>query len=172
MSLTDKQKANYERDGFVIYGSMLSEETLEALRERIDALADGSHPNAEKAGVRLEAAAQKGELENVSRRDKVWQLLDPHRYDEVIFEHASSPKILDIVAELLGTEDIKLFHTQTLMKPAFHGSIVSWHQGFGLLDFCGSAHACELLDGFGRCDRRERLPAIASRQLQERALAA
>ena len=41
-----------------------------------------THPNAEKAGVRLEAAAQRGELENVPRRDKVWQLLDPHRYDE------------------------------------------------------------------------------------------
>ena len=50
MRLTEKQKADYERDGFVIYGPLLSEETLEALRERMDALADGSHPNAEKAG--------------------------------------------------------------------------------------------------------------------------
>ena len=149
MSLTDKQKVDYERDGFVIYGSMLSEETLEALRERMDALADGSHPNAEKAGVRLEAAAQRGELENVPRRDKVWQLLDPHRYDEVVLDHASNPKILDIVAELLGTEDIKLFHTQTLMKPAFHGSIVSWHQDSAYWTSVDPPHACELLDSFG-----------------------
>ncbi|MCZ6679321.1 MAG: phytanoyl-CoA dioxygenase family protein [Candidatus Poribacteria bacterium] len=128
MILTDTQKENYERDGFLIYGPILSEEGLEALRSRIDALAEGSHPNADKIRIRLEAAAQRGELENVPRRDKVWQLMDPHRYDEVIFNHASSPKILDIVEELLHTEDIKLFHTQTLMKPAFHGSIVSWHQ--------------------------------------------
>ena len=108
MILTEVQKANYERDGFLIYGSFLTGEGLEALRERIDALAEGSHPNADKIGVRLETAAQRGELERVPLRDKVWQLLDPHRYDEVIFDHARNPKILDIVAELFDSEDIKL----------------------------------------------------------------
>ena len=171
MSLTEKQKADYERDGFVIYGPLLSEETLEALRERMDALADGSHPNAEKAGVRLEAAAQRGELENVPRRDKVWQLLDPHRYDEVVFEHASSPKILDIVAGAAWYG-----RHQTLPHPdpdetCFPRVDCFLASGFGLLDFCGSADTCELLDSVGRCDGRERLFAIAPRQLQERDLA-
>ncbi len=128
MVLTELQKVDYERDGFLIYGHLLTAEELEALRGRIDALASGEHPNADKIGVRLEAAAQRGELQNVTRRDKVWQLLDPHGYDEVILNHAKNPKILEVVEQLLGTEDIKLFHTQTLMKPAMHGSIVSWHQ--------------------------------------------
>ncbi len=128
MVLTAVQKASYVRDGFLLYGPILSAEALEALRTRIDALASGEHPNAEKIGVRLEAAAQSGELVDVPRRDKVWQLTNTHRSDEVIFNHARNPKILDIVAELLGTEDIKLFADQTLMKPAYHGSSVSWHQ--------------------------------------------
>ena len=128
MSLTDAQKINYERDGFLIYGSILLEEELEGLRQRIDALASGGQCNAEKTGIRLEAAVQMGELQDIPRRDKVWQILDPHLHDDMIFKHANNPKILDIVAQLIGTEDIKLFHTQTLMKPAFHGSIVSWHQ--------------------------------------------
>ena len=128
MILTDAQKLNYERDGFLIYGSILLEKELGDLRQRIDALASGEHCNAEKIGVRLEAAVQTGELQSVSRRDKVWQLLDPHLHDDMLFKHANNPKILDVVAELIGTEDIKLFHTQTLVKPAFHGSIVSWHQ--------------------------------------------
>ena len=128
MDLTATQKASYERDGFLLYGALLSAEEVETLRQQIDTLASGEHPNADQIGVRLEAAAQEGKLEDVARRDKVWQLLDPHRYDEGIFNHASNPRILDIIAELLGTDDIKLFHTQTLMKPAFHGSRVSWHQ--------------------------------------------
>ena len=128
MILTDAQKLNYERDGFLIYGSILLKKELGDLRQRIDALASGEHCNAEKIGVRLEAAVQTRELQSVSRRDKVWQLLDPHLHDDMLFKHANNPKILDVVAELIGTEDIKLFHTQTLMKPAFHGSIVSWHQ--------------------------------------------
>ena len=128
MILTDTQKSNYERDGFLIYGSMLSEKELEDLSQRIDALASGEHCNAENAGIRLEGAAIAGGLQDVSRRDKVWQLGNPHLHDDIILKYTNKPEILDIVTELLGTEDVKLFTTQALMKPAFHGSIVSWHQ--------------------------------------------
>ena len=128
MILTDKQKSSYERDGFLIYGSMLSEKELEDLSQRIDALASGEHCNAEKTGMRLEGAAIAGELQDVPRRDKVWQLGNPHLHDDIILKYTNKPEILDIVIELLGTEDVKLFTTQALMKPAFHGSIVSWHQ--------------------------------------------
>ena len=128
MVLTHNQISSYEHHGFLIYGPILSEKDLKDLRQRIDQLASGEHPNAGKIGVRLEAATQKGELQETSKRDKVWQLLDPHVYDDMVFKHASKPAVLDIVSELLSTDNIKLFHTQTLMKPAFHGSIVSWHQ--------------------------------------------
>ena len=128
MILTDAQKINYEHDGFLIYGSILLEEVLEGLRQRIDALASGEHCNAEKTGIRLEAAVQMGELQDIPNRDKVWQILDPHLHDDIILKYTNKPEILDIVTELLGTEDVKLFTTQALMKPAFHGSIVSWHQ--------------------------------------------
>jgi len=128
MVLTHNQISSYEHHGFLIYGPILSEKDLKDLRQRIDQLASGEHPNAGKIGIRLEAAVQKGELQEVSQRDKVWQLLDPHRYDDVVFEYARKPEILDIVSKLLSTDNIKLFHTQALMKPAFHGSIVSWHQ--------------------------------------------
>ena len=57
-----------------------------------------------------------------------WQLGNPHLHDDIILKYTNKPEILDIVTELLGTEDVKLFTTQALMKPAFHGSIVSWHQ--------------------------------------------
>ena len=99
MFLTDAQKINYERDGFLIYGSILLEEELECLRHRIDALASGEHCNAEKTGIRLEAAVQMGELQDIPKRDKVWQILDPHLHDDIIFKHANNPKILDIVAQ-------------------------------------------------------------------------
>ena len=128
MVLKDTQKTNYERDGFLIYGSILSAPELESLQQSIDALASGEHCNSDKIGIRLETAVNKGELQDIKQRDKVWQIVDPHLHDDIIFKHANNPKILDIVSELIGTEDIKLFHTQALMKPAFHGSIVSWHQ--------------------------------------------
>ena len=72
------------------------------MRQQIDALASGEHPNADQIGVRLEAAVQEGKLEDVARREKVWQLLDTHRYAVGMVNHASNPRILDIVANSLG----------------------------------------------------------------------
>lgn len=126
--MTEEQIAQFREDGFLIYGPILTPEELATLQERIDALAAGEGAAAEKIGVRLEAEAQRGGLQGVARRDQVWQIMGATRHDEAIRRHASNPRILDIVAALLGSEDIKLFSDQTLMKPAFHGSPVSWHQ--------------------------------------------
>ncbi len=131
MALTPEQIHRFHEDGFLIYGPILTQEELEALRERIDALASGEGAEAEKVGIRLEAEALRGGLQNVVRRDKVWQIMGATQHDPIIAQYASSDKVLAIVAELLGTEDIKLFSDQTLMKPAYHGSPVSWHQDSG-----------------------------------------
>jgi ectoine hydroxylase-related dioxygenase (phytanoyl-CoA dioxygenase family) len=128
MALTAEQKTAFARDGFLIYGPLLTPEELEVLRTRVDALASGEGPVAQQVGVRLEEEAQRGGLQGVARRDTVWQITGATRHDPDIARHAANPRILDIVEALLGTPDIKLFADQTLMKPAFHGSPVSWHQ--------------------------------------------
>ena len=131
MAVTLDQVTRFHEVGYWIYGPILTPEELEILQQRIDALAAGDGPAAEKVGIRLEAEAQHGGLRDVARRDQVWQIMGATRHDEAIRKHTCNPKILDIVAALLGTEDIKLFSDQTLMKPAFHGSPVSWHQDSG-----------------------------------------
>jgi phytanoyl-CoA hydroxylase len=128
MAITQEQIDRFREDGFLIYGPILQPAELVILRERIDALASGEGPAAAKVGVRLEAEAQRGGLPGVARRDQVWQLMGATRHDPEIWKHACNPRLLDIVEALLGTPDMKLFSDQTLMKPAFHGSPVSWHQ--------------------------------------------
>lgn len=68
------------------------------------------------------------DYKEVAGRDRVWQLTQVTRHDRVVFEDAANPLILDVVQDLLGSGDIKLFSDQTPMKPVFHGSPVSWHQ--------------------------------------------
>src|SRR5262245_28626413 len=131
MAVTAEQVARFREDGFLIYGPILTPEELATLQQRIGAVAAGEGPEAEKIAVRMEAEAQRGGLQGVARRDQVWQIMGATRHDEAIRRHAANSKILDIVAALLGTEDLKLFSDQTLMKPAFHGSPVSWHQDSG-----------------------------------------
>ena len=128
MTLTAEQQAAFERDGFLIYGPILTPEELAVLRARIDALAAGEGDEAGKVRLRLEAAAQQGELQDVARRDRVFQILGATQADPVVFRHAANPRILDVLEELFGTPDIELFSDQTIMKPAHHGSPVSWHQ--------------------------------------------
>jgi phytanoyl-CoA hydroxylase len=131
MPLTAEQKASFDHNGFLIYGPLLTPQELEPLRHWIDALASGSTPEAQKVGRRLEAEAVKGGLQDADETSKVWQLTGVTRHVPALFEHARNPRLLDIVEGLLGTPDIKLYSDQVLMKPAFHGSPVSWHQDSG-----------------------------------------
>ncbi|UVI28449.1 phytanoyl-CoA dioxygenase family protein [Paenibacillus spongiae] len=129
MGLSKEQLEQFQENGFLVIGPLLTEDELAALRSRIDALASGEDPLSARVGIRLEADAEK--LKQESKLNKVWQIMDASSYDETIARHARNPQILDIVEQLLGTSDIKLFGDQTLMKPAHHGSPVSWHQDSG-----------------------------------------
>ena len=125
IALSEVQKTKFDQNGFLVFESFLTENELQILQERIDAMAEG---RVDGVSLRMEAEAQEGGLTEVEQKNKVWQIMGATRHDEAVFSHAANPKILDVVEDLLGTPDIKLFSDQTLMKPAFHGSSVSWHQ--------------------------------------------
>ena len=48
--------------------------------------------------------------------------------DEVLRAHARNSKIVDVIADLMGTDDITLYGDQLFMKPPRHGSAKEWHQ--------------------------------------------
>jgi phytanoyl-CoA hydroxylase len=128
-TLTPEQAAAFRADGFLIYGPLLTASELAAAGERIDALASGEGEAAVRVGARMEAAADT--LEGVSRRDKTWQLMRVAEADDVIAGIAAHPDILALVRQLMGTDGVSYLQDQVLMKPAFHGSHVSWHQDSG-----------------------------------------
>ena len=121
-----EQKERFERDGFLPYGPILSDEELEAVRARIDAIADGASRVPDEC-IRMEQAYLDGELPGAQRRDVVWQMMKIADHDDVIKALVRHSRILDAVEALLGP-DIKYFSDQVLMKPARHGSAVNWHQ--------------------------------------------
>ena len=127
-TLTPDQCERFREDGFLVYGPLLSPEEVAAVGDRIDALAS-AEGDAAKVSVRMETAA--ATLEGVSRRDRVWQLMMAARADEVIASIAQHPQILDVIRQLMKAEDVRYLQDQVLMKPAFHGSHVSWHQDSG-----------------------------------------
>ena len=54
-------------------------------------------------------------------------------YDDVMWAHVTHPKIADIIADLLGTDDIKMYGDQLFMKAPRHGLGAGLASGFGLL---------------------------------------
>lgn len=130
MKVSDQQKQYFEENGYLIVGPLLTEEELQPLRERIDALASGKDPLSAKARIRFESGMEQAQAGGGDQTNRVWQLLDTTKFDPVIAAHAANPNILDVIEQLMGP-DIKLYSDQVLMKPAFHGSPVSWHQDSG-----------------------------------------
>ncbi|HEX3813487.1 MAG TPA: phytanoyl-CoA dioxygenase family protein [Mycobacteriales bacterium] len=125
-TLTDEQRQGFRDNGFLIYGPLLDTADAETIGQRIDALAAGEGSDAGRVGIRLEPNA--AELDGVARRDKAWQLMNVAKADQVIAEVTRRPDILELVGELLQTGEVSFLQDQVLMKPAFHGSEVSWHQ--------------------------------------------
>ena len=46
----------------------------------------------------------------------------------VLREHAFGDRLVDVIADLLATDDLKLYNDQLFMKPAHHGGAQAWHQ--------------------------------------------
>src|ERR687886_482618 len=88
--LTAEQKELFERDGFLVYGPIISTEELEEVRERIDAIADGV-TNVPEDRIRLELDYLEGKLPGIRRRDAGWRwTMPPSRTGAC----ASSPAVI------------------------------------------------------------------------------
>jgi phytanoyl-CoA hydroxylase len=127
--LTNEQLDRFRRDGYLVYGPLLDQAVVDEVGERIDALATGAAPVGKSAQVRLEPGAEA--LRGVAERDKAWQLMNVAKADDVIRNVAELPQLTGLVRQLLQTTETSFLQDQVLMKPAFHGSKVSWHQDSG-----------------------------------------
>jgi len=127
--LSPEQTKRFREEGFLIYGPLLSPDIVQAAGDRIDALAAGEGKVADRVTVRLEPGVEA--LEGVAKRDKAWQLIGVADADETIGTIARHPDILDLMRQVMQTNRVSFLQDQVLMKPAFHGSHVSWHQDSG-----------------------------------------
>ena len=126
--LTDGQLAEFRRDGFLIVEDLVDPDMTARLAERADLIASGRGISIAEQYIQLEApfldtgAGIQGATTAVH---KMYQLA---RHDEVLREHAFGDRLVDVIADLLGTDDLKLYNDQLFMKPAHHGGAQAWHQ--------------------------------------------
>jgi phytanoyl-CoA hydroxylase len=127
MTLTAEQKGHFESKGYLVVRNLLTAAEVEALGARADQIAAGEAKHVPEQWVQVEPAIKRGEIQadsQVASVRKLWNLVP---YDDVMRAHATHPKILAVIADLLGP-DIKLYGDQLFMKPARHGSRKEYHQ--------------------------------------------
>jgi ectoine hydroxylase-related dioxygenase (phytanoyl-CoA dioxygenase family) len=127
MSLSNEQKAQFERDGYLVIRSLLTAAELEAVRERADQIASGEAEHVPERWVQPEPAVARGEVSAATRALAVRKLWSLVAFDDVMRAHASHPRILAVIRDLLGP-DIKLYGDQLFMKPPHIGSRKEYHQ--------------------------------------------
>jgi phytanoyl-CoA hydroxylase len=137
--ISGDQLRAFGRDGFLVYGSLVGEHEAVEIGERLDELARSG--SAALAARRIEGRTDGFDAEGAADPAVVAQLISPVEADPRVRAHATDPRVVGIVERILASDDIRILGNQALMKPAHHGSAVSWHQDSGY--WAGFVHEIE-----------------------------
>jgi ectoine hydroxylase-related dioxygenase (phytanoyl-CoA dioxygenase family) len=133
--LGQQQRDRYAQDGYLAYDEpLLSPVEVEAVGRRILEIASGEVPGLPEEVFREERGVAADPARGLDGADRYRVIRYLHKYDDLIASVCRSPRILDVVEDLLGP-DIKLYTDQVFMKPPFHGSAQAWHQDSGAWPF-------------------------------------
>ena len=123
-----EQIAEFRQNGFLLVEDVLSAEEVADIGERGDQIANGQAEHVPESSVQLEPVFRHGERVVEDRALAVRKLYNLAVYDPVMWAHATNAKIVDIVAALLGSEDLKMYGDQFFMKAPETGTAQPWHQ--------------------------------------------
>ncbi len=126
--LTRQQVDRYRLDGHLTVEDALSPDEVNTLAAHTDLIAAGEASHIPETSIQLEKVFRDGDQQVTDQVLSVRKLGRLAFHDEVMWKHATHPVIVDIVADLLGTDDIKLFSDQLFMKPPELGAAQPWHQ--------------------------------------------
>ena len=126
--LTEEQVRQFRLNGFLAVENVLSTEEAMILAAHTDLIAAGEAANIPETSIQLEKVFREGERDVADRVLSVRKLHNLAVYDEVMWGHATHPRIVDIIADLLGSDDIKMYGDQLFMKAPVTGTEQPWHQ--------------------------------------------
>ena len=130
------QKAFFEKEGYLIVENLLSVEEVAVCQAEIHSLhqfAAGQEPDTEKE--RAAVARRHVQREPFAKDETQGNNLpvlrkaeNTRQYSEVFRNLAEHPKLIGVVQALTGSDDLLLFRSTLMFKPAFHGSSHGLHQ--------------------------------------------
>ena len=127
-NLTADQVAKFKIDGFLTVEELLTSDEVQALESHTDRIAAGKADHIPDTSTWFEEGHEASDAPEQERVLSVFKLFNLAVYDQIMWQHVTHPKIVEIVSELLGTENIKMYGDQLFMKPPEKGSAIPWHQ--------------------------------------------
>lgn len=115
--VTQEQIDFFRQNGYLHYGNVLTEEETAELRDALNRVLEG------KSQSEPEAAR------NISGGDDVViQVVNIWEAEPAFRRHLFNPKLVEIVAALMGTDTVRVWHDQIQVKPPLRGGPTVWHQ--------------------------------------------
>lgn len=126
--LTAQQVTQFRLNGFLAVEDVLSAAEVEQIAAHCDRIAAGTVTHIPASSIQLEKIFREGAAPVVDPVLAVRKLFNVAVYDDVMWSHVTHAQIVDIIADLLGSDDIKLYGDQLFMKPPAVGAEQPWHQ--------------------------------------------
>jgi len=126
--LTAKQVNQFKLNGFLVVEDVLSKDEIEVLAERTDLIAANKVNQVPDTSIQLEKIFVNGEQPVADKILSVRKLYNLAVYDQIMWEHVTHTKIVDIITDLLVTDDVKMYGDQLFMKAPKTGTAQGWHQ--------------------------------------------
>ncbi len=126
MQLSPEQLEAYQQDGYIVVEDLVSQEEVEALRERLRAYTHGGRPT-DGLRIQVEPRIQRGEIAVDHPGDGIRKIDFLVQNDDLFRKLGTHPNIVGIVEQILGP-DLKMFRNSLLLKPPEVGSPKGMHQ--------------------------------------------
>lgn len=124
MTLTAEQLSSWNENGYLAIENVVPQHELDQLRAALDELTSRASGLTESNDrFKLQAFGDGGGARLVQ------QIAEPHELGAEWMALARDPRILDVIGDLLG-ENILLYYSMFMMKPARQGFRAPWHQDF------------------------------------------
>lgn len=129
--LTEAQVENFEHDGYLNAGSLLTDEDVTALSDELDRILeigpDGFGPDEPKPVLYHNLNGGGGDY-GTAGAQPVWQIVNIWEASDPFKALVHHPTIVKAISQLTGFPDLQVWHDQVQYKPAEAGGPTTWHQ--------------------------------------------
>ncbi|MDF2671562.1 MAG: phytanoyl-CoA dioxygenase [Paenibacillus sp.] len=127
--LSAAQVEEFERNGFLKGDVVLSDSEVELLREELDLVMEGKsvRPPVLNRNMKEESDSPYDGMKMVAN-EKVVQIVNIWMASDAYLQHAHNLRICEEIAQLCGTDTLRIWHDQIQYKPPVTGGPTAWHQ--------------------------------------------